>query len=205
MVVAGPCRAAGGDARQSILILGDSLSAGYGIDLKDAWPSLLAARLSAEGYPYRVVNASISGETTAGGMRRLPALLNEHQPAIVVVALGANDGLRGLPATELRKNLARMVDAVLASDAVPVLLQVRVPPNYGPQYTAGFEAVFEEFFARPEVVAGPFLLDGFAADASAFQPDGLHPLAAMEPRILTTVWPAVSTAIDAAKQRKANP
>ncbi|MCC6707560.1 MAG: arylesterase [Gammaproteobacteria bacterium] len=205
MLVAGPSRAADDGARRPILVLGDSLSAGYGIDLAQAWPSLLDSRLRLEGYPYRVVNASISGETTVGGGRRLPALLTEHQPAIVVVALGANDGLRGLPAAEVRKNLASMLEAALAAHAVPVLLQVRVPPNYGPQYTASFEAVFGEFFARPDVVPGPFLLEGFAADASAFQADGLHPVAAMEPRILTTLWPALVNAMDVVKHRKENP
>lgn len=173
--------------------------------MEDAWPSLLARRLAQEGYPYRVVNASISGETTAGGARRLAALLTAHRPAIVVVALGANDGLRGLQPAEVRRNVETMIGAVLANDAVPVLLQVRVPPNYGPQYTAGFEAVYGEFFAREGVVPGPFLLDGFAADPSAFQADGLHPVAAMEPRILTTLWPAISSAMEAAKQRKKNP
>jgi acyl-CoA thioesterase-1 len=205
MVLLGPCHAAGKGAQPSILILGDSLSAGYGIALQDAWPSLLAARLVEEGYPYRVVNASISGETTAGGAHRLPALLTEHQPAVVVVALGANDGLRGLKAAEVRTNLEAMISAILASNAVPLLLQVRVPPNYGPQYTASFEAVYGELSAREGVVAGPFLLDGFAADRSAFQADGLHPVAAMEPRILITVWPAIVNALDAARQRKKNP
>ena len=205
MVSLAPCRAAESGAVQSILILGDSLSAGYGIALDEAWPSLLARRLAEEGYPYRVVNASISGETTAGGARRLGALLEEHHPAIVVVALGANDGLRGLQPAEVRKNLETMTGAVLASHAVPVLLQVRVPPNYGPQYTAGFEAVYVELFARDGVVPGPFLLEGFATDPGAFQADGLHPVAAMEPRILTTLWPAISSAMDAAKQRKMNP
>ena len=205
MVLLGPCHAADKGAQPSILILGDSLSAGYGIALQDAWPSLLATRLVQEGYPHRVVNASISGETTAGGAHRLPALLTEHQPAVVVVALGANDGLRGLKAAEVRTNLEAMISATLASNAVPLLLQVRVPPNYGPQYTASFEAVYGELSAREGVAAGPFLLDGFAADASAFQADGLHPVAAMEPRILITVWPAIVNALDAARQRKMNP
>ena len=205
MVSLGPCRAADSGAQQSILILGDSLSAGYGIALQDAWPSLLATRLVQEGYPYRVVNASISGETTAGGARRLAALLSAHHPTIVVVALGANDGLRGLKVAELRKNLDAMLGAVLASDAVPLLLQVRVPPNYGPQYTASFEGVYGELFARDGVVAGPFLLEGFAAEASAFQADGLHPVAAMQARILTTLWPTLSNAMDTAKQRETKP
>ena len=172
---------------------------GKGVEL------LLGARLAREGYPYRVVNASITGETTAGGARRIAALLAEHRPAIVVVALGANDGLRGFKPAEVRKNLQTIIAAVLKTHAVPVLLQVRVPPNYGPQYTAGFEAVYGEFFARDGVVPGPFLLEGFAADPSAFQSDGLHPVASMEPRIVTTLWPAVSSAMDVAQQRKENP
>ena len=186
-----------------LLILGDSLSAGYGIALADAWPSLLDARLAHEGYPYRVVNASISGETTAGGARRITALLVLHQPAIVVVALGANDGLRGFKPAEVRKNLQMIVAAVLEADAVPVLLQVRIPPNYGPQYTASFEAVYGEL--GDEVIPGPFLLEGFAADPRAFQGDGLHPLAIVEPRIVTTVWPAVARAMGVAKRGKKNP
>jgi acyl-CoA thioesterase I len=188
-----------------LLVLGDSLSAGYGIALADAWPSLLDTRLAQAGYPHRVINASISGETTAGGARRIAGLLAEHQPALVVVALGANDGLRGLMPSEVKKNLQTIVTAVLAAHAVPVLLQVRVPPNYGPQYTASFEAVYGEFFARDEVIPGPFLLEGFAADPGAFQADGLHPLAIMQPRIVTTLWPAVASAMDVVKQRKENP
>lgn len=152
-----------------------------------------------------MVNASISGETTAGGARRLAALLRAHHPAIVVVALGANDGLRGLKVAELRNNLDAMLGAVLASNAVPILLQVRVPPNYGPQYTASFEGVYSELFARDGVVAGPFLLEGFATEPGAFQADGLHPVAAMQARILTTLWPTLSTAMDAGKQRDNQP
>ncbi len=187
------------------MVLGDSLSAGYGIALADAWPSLLNARLAQEGYPYRVVNASISGETSAGGARRIAALLADHKPRIVMIALGANDGLRGFKPAEVRKNLQTIVTAVLAAHAVPVLLQVRVPPNYGPQYAASFETVYGEFFARDDVIPGPFLLDGFAADPSTFQADGLHPLAAMQPRIVTTLWPAVASAMGVVKQRKENP
>ena len=187
------------------MILGDSLSAGYGIALEDAWPNLLGARLAQEGYPYRVVNASISGETTAGGARRIAKLITEHAPAIVVVALGANDGLRGIKPAEVRRNLDTMLSAIDAAQAVPVLLQVRIPPNYGPQYTAAFEGVYGQFFERKGVLAGPFLLEGFATDASAFQVDGLHPLATMEPKILTTLWPTIAIAIEAAKQRNKSP
>ena len=187
------------------MILGDSLSAGYGIALEDAWPNLLGARLAHEGYPYRVVNASISGETTAGGARRIAKLITEHAPAIVVVALGANDGLRGITPAEVRRNLDTMLSAIDAAQAVPVLLQVRIPPNYGPQYTAAFEGVYGQFFERKGVLAGPFLLEGFATDTSAFQVDGLHPLATMEPKILTTLWPTIAIAIEAAKQRNKSP
>ncbi len=201
----GSWRAVQAEADKSLLVLGDSLSAGYGIALADSWPSLLGVRLAKEGYRYRVVNASISGETTAGGAWRIAGLLAEHKPAIVVVALGANDGLRGFPPAVMRKNLQTIVAAVLAADAVPVLLQVRVPPNYGPQYTARFEAVFGEFFARDDIVAGPFLLEGFAGERGNFQADGLHPLATMQPRIVTTLWPALASAMDVAKHRKEKP
>lgn len=187
------------------MILGDSLSAGYGIALADAWPSLLSTRLAQEGYPYHVVNASISGETTAGGARRIGDLLAVHRPAIVIVALGANDGLRGLAPAEVRKNLQTIIAAVRHVQAVPVLLQVRIPPNYGPQYTASFESVYDEFFAHDGVLGGPFLLEGFAADTNAFQADGLHPVASMEPHIVKTLWPVISSAINAAKQRKQAP
>lgn len=187
------------------MVLGDSLSAGHGIALADAWPSLLNARLAEEGYPYRVVNASISGETTAGGARRIAVLLANHKPRIVMIALGANDGLRGFKPAEVRKNLQTIVTAVLTAHAVPVLLHVRVPPNYGPQYADSFEAVYGEFFARGDVVPGPFLLEGFAADPSTFQADGLHPLATMQPRIVTTLWPAVASAMGVVKQRKEKP
>jgi acyl-CoA thioesterase I len=201
----GPYRAAWAGAERSLLILGDSLSAGYGIALADAWPSLLGARLAQEGYPYHVVNASISGETTAGGARRIAALLAEHKPAIVVVALGANDGLRGFQPAEVRKNLQTIIAAVRRIDAVPVLLRVRIPPNYGPQYTASFEAVYVDFSARDGVLGGPFLLEGFATDSNAFQADGLHPLASMEPRIVKTLWPVIASAMDVAQQRKEKP
>ena len=189
-------------ATRAILILGDSLSAGYGIALKDSWPALLDAKLQAEGYPYRVVNASISGETTAGGARRIGALLTEHQPAVVVVALGANDGLRAIDPAGTRQNLTSTIAAAEQAGARVVLSQVRVPPNYGPQYTAAFEAVYGELATANGRILAPFMLERFAADRAAFQSDGLHPIAAMEPLILETLWPALKTAMRTAAAKE---
>ena len=188
-------------AEKVILVVGDSLSAGFGIPLAEAWPSLLGTRLTAAGYPYRVVNASISGDTTAGGARRIAPLLEEHRPAVVILALGANDALRGLKPNEVRRNLDFMLGAVLRAGAVPLLLKLRVPPNYGPQYTAALEGVYEDMFKRADVVAGPFMLEGFATDPAAFQADGLHPVAARQPDILATLWPSIESALAAAGQR----
>lgn len=180
---------------QVVLIVGDSLSAGYGIALEDSWPSLLQRRLSDEGYGHRVVNASISGDTTAGGARRLGALLAEHVPELVVIALGANDGLRGIRPAEMRRNLVQMINATKVVGATPVLVRVRIPPNYGPDYTETFEAVFDELGADAEVVYAPFLLERFAARRDAFQSDGLHPTAEVQPDILDTLWPSISDSL----------
>ena len=135
--------AAYSDARP-ILIVGDSLSAGYGMAREASWPSLLADRVEREGYRHSVVNASISGETTAGGVRRIGGLLETHKPAIVVVALGANDGLRGIDINVTRQNLSRIITAIETAGATPILPKVRIPPNYGPLYTGAFESVFDE-------------------------------------------------------------
>jgi len=181
-----------------LLILGDSLSAGYGMALANSWPALLEPKLRAAGYPHPVVNASISGETTAGGARRIGDLLAQHRPAAVVIALGANDGLRGIAPEEIARNLHSMIDAARANDAVVVVLQVRIPPNYGPAYSERFEQVFIDAATTAEVVLGPFLLDSFATDQGAFQSDGLHPTAAVQPRIVDTVWPVIERALSMA-------
>ena len=178
-----------------ILIVGDSLSAGYGIDARQAWPVLLGKRLGEQGYQHEVVNASISGETTAGGARRIAARLESHNPAIVVLALGANDGLRGIAPDEIKRNLSRLYAAVSDVDAVMLMLKVRVPPNYGPQYTSAFEAVFDDFAAAHDLIYGPFMLKQFAIKIDAFQSDGLHPTSAMQPVILNTLWPSLLDAI----------
>lgn len=183
--------------RPAILVFGDSLSAGYGISVSASWPHLLQQRLHDEGYRHSVINASISGETTAGGARRLPALMDTHKPEVVVVALGSNDGLRGISPAETRKNLLHMLASATRYDARVVLLKVRIPPNYGPRYSTAFEAVFDELGADTNVIYAPFMLRDFAADASAFQPDGLHPTAAAQARILDTLWPSLATAVGA--------
>ncbi len=189
--------AAGAAALGSVVILGDSLSAGYGIARDASWPTLLQTRLREEGYPYSVVNASISGETTSGGARRIAALLDRHQPHAVVVALGANDGLRGLDIAATRRNLSSIIRQAKDAQARVVLLKVRIPPNYGPQYTRAFEGMFDELGAADEVIYAPFMLEQFALDRAAFQNDGLHPTAAVQPRILETLWPSIATALRA--------
>ncbi len=177
------------DAR--LLVLGDSLSAAYGIATEDGWVSLLQERLRQGGWGYEVINASVSGETTAGGLTRLPALLSTHRPEILIIALGANDGLRGFPFRTLRRNLESMVRLAKDSGSRVVLAGVRLPPNYGEAYTNGFQAVFDEVSAEQGVPLVPQLLAGVAEDRALMQADGLHPAAAAQPRILDTIWPAL--------------
>lgn len=176
-------------AADSILILGDSLSAGYGIAVQQSWPALLAERLQQEKLPFTLVNASISGETTAGGRSRLPALLKQQRPAVVVLALGANDGLRGLPLGESRANLSSMVRAAKGAGARILLVGMRLPPNYGPSYTRDFAALFVSVAKQEKTALLPFLLEPIALDDSAFQADRLHPTAAAQRKILDHVWP----------------
>lgn len=175
-------------AADTVLIFGDSLSAGYGIAVQQSWPALLAERLQREKLPYSVVNASISGETTAGGRTRLPAVLKRHRPAVVILALGANDGLRGLPVTESRANLAQMARAAKAAGARVLLVGMQLPPNYGPSYTRDFAALFSTVAKQEKTALLPFLLEPIALDDAAFQSDRLHPIAAAQPKILDHVW-----------------
>jgi acyl-CoA thioesterase I len=175
----------------TILVFGDSLSAGYGIDPARGWVSLLDAKLRAAGYTYRIVNASVSGETTAGGLARLPRALQTQRPALVILELGGNDGLRALPIGAMRDNLARMIQ--LCKDArLPVLLVgIRMPANYGPRFTTEFSAVYPELARRFGVSFVPFLLEGVASQASMMQPDGIHPNEQGQPLLLDNVWPAL--------------
>ncbi|MES0873181.1 arylesterase [Sinimarinibacterium thermocellulolyticum] len=181
----------------TILVLGDSLSAAYGIPAERGWVALLQERLRQRGYPHGVVNASVSGETTAGGLARLPALLDRHRPQMVLIELGGNDGLRGLPLTELEDNLRRA--AVLCRDAgaTPVLFEMRIPSNYGPTYTQGFQAAFTKVARALDVPLVPFFLADIALDPDAFLDDGIHPSADAQPRMLDAAWPTIEAALPA--------
>lgn len=186
------CFGASAGATSNILVFGDSLSAGYGMRSAQAWPSLLAERLRKQSTGYAVVNASISGETTAGGRTRLPAALQKHRPGIVIIALGANDGLRGLSLDAMRDNLRVMISDAQHARAKVLLIGMQMPPNYGPQYTQKFRTVFSELAASSKATLVPFLLEGFADNRALFQADMIHPTAAAQPVILENVWPALS-------------
>lgn len=177
-------------APRTLLVLGDSLSAGYGLRSEQAWPALLAQRLAERKADYNVVNLSISGETTAGGRTRLPAALARHRPALVILALGANDGLRGLPVRQMQDNLHAMITASRQAGARVLLIGMRLPPNYGP-YAQAFHSAFADL-ARTERVAWlPFLLEPIADSTGLFLPDNLHPTAEAQPRLLDHVWRAL--------------
>ena len=173
----------------TILVVGDSLSAGYGIRLEQGWVALLQARLEKEGYGHRVVNASASGETTGGALARLPRALEQQRPRIVVIELGGNDGLRGLPVADIRRNFERMIALSQQAGARVLLIGMQIPPNYGPAYTQAFSGLYTDLAAQHRVALVPFFLEGIALDDSLFQDDGLHPNAAAQPRLLATVWP----------------
>ncbi|MFM2066093.1 MAG: hypothetical protein RLZZ584_1002 [Pseudomonadota bacterium] len=178
-----------------ILVLGDSLSAEYGLARGSGWVALLQARLQAQQAPVEVVNASVSGETTAGGRTRLPALLRQHRPTHLIVELGANDALRGLPLAQTEANLAAMLQAGKAAGCELALLGMQLPPNYGGQYTRDFAALFAQVAKAGGARLVPFLLTGVADVADAerwFQADRIHPVAAAHPRMLDNVWPVVA-------------
>jgi acyl-CoA thioesterase I len=174
---------------RTVLVLGDSLSAAYGIKPAQGWVALLQKRLQDEGYGQRVVNASVSGETTSGGLQRLPRALQLHKPEIVIVELGANDGLRGLPLAVTRENLSKIVAASKKAGADVLLVGMQMPPNYGTRYTAEFAALFRDLAARNGVALVPFLLESVALDEKRMQADGLHPNVSGQPILLANVWP----------------
>ena len=175
-----------------LLVVGDSISAGYGLASGQGWVSLLAERLRREGYPHRVVNASISGDTTAGGRARLPALLSQHKPQVVILELGGNDALRGGDLAATRSNLDTMVGAVQSAGAKPLIVGMQLPPNYGASYVKQFGALFSDVGKGRKAPVVPFIFEGFGEDLSLFQPDRVHPTAAAQPRILANVWPALA-------------
>ena len=175
----------------AILVLGDSVSAGYGLRGDQGWAILLQQKLKAQGYGYQVINASVSGETTAGGLARLPRALAEHRPAVVIIELGGNDGLRALPVAQMRANLMRMVSLSQQAKASVLLVGMRMPPNYGARYTAQFHQVYEDVAQYFRIPLVPFLLEGVATNEALMQADGIHPNAAGQPRLLETVWPTL--------------
>ncbi|GMU69493.1 MAG: hypothetical protein AMXMBFR37_18250 [Steroidobacteraceae bacterium] len=183
-------------AGRTILVFGDSISAGYGLKTEEGWVALLQKRLDGQGYGYRVVNASVSGETTSGGMARLPRALALHEPAVVVLELGANDALRGLPLELSQRSLAGMIEASRAAGAKVLLLGMRIPPNYGPRYANGFERMYAELAKQFDIPLVPFFMEKVALDDTLLQADRLHPTAAAQPLLLDTAWPALRRLID---------
>ena len=178
-----------------MLVLGDSLSAGYGIEPESGWVNLLRERLE-KGDPARdVVNASISGETTAGGLARIEKLLSDHRPALVVLELGANDALRGLPLSAPRQNLTRIIELSREAGARVVLVGIEIPVNYGPQYRDGLRNLYRDLATEFKLPLVPFLLDGVALDPELMQADGLHPTTAAQPRVLANVLPTLEKAL----------
>ena len=182
-------------AKPVILVYGDSLSAAYGIAQEQGWVALLQQRLKQQKLNYAVINASISGETTSGGLSRLEKTLKEHQPKLILIELGANDGLRGLPINEMRKNLEAMITTTQKYKAKVILLGMKIPPNYGLKYTRDFKEVYETLAKQYKLPLVPFLLDGVAGKHELNQDDGLHPLAVAEPAVLNNVWDVVEDTI----------
>jgi acyl-CoA thioesterase-1 len=175
----------------TLLVVGDSISAAFGLDSRQGWVALLEKRLQEEGFDHAVVNASISGDTSAGGAARLSALLAEHQPELVIIELGGNDGLRGQPPAQLQQNLASMIDQSQAAGARVLLLGMRLPPNYGARYTQAFAQVFADLAQDKQVPLVPFFLEGVGGVPAMMQADGIHPTAAAQPLLLDNVWPTL--------------
>jgi acyl-CoA thioesterase-1 len=179
-------------AGATILVYGDSLSAAYGLSQDAGWPALLQARLKQKGMDYTVLNASISGETTSGGAARIAEALKARQPRVIIVALGANDGLRGLPLTQMRANLAKIVRASQSSKSRVLLVGMRLPPNYGESYTRPFAAVYADLAREYKTALAPFMLEGVAEQRELFQADDMHPTAQAQPIILDNIWRALA-------------
>lgn len=190
-----------------MLVVGDSLSAGFGLEPGQSWVSLLQERLDSKGYGYRVVNASISGDTTTGGLGRLPRALRLHKPSIVLIELGGNDALRATPVPLIRKNMTEMIRLAQDAGAHVVLAGLQIPPNYGTRYTSEFAALYPELAKSQRAALVDFILDGVALEKTLMQPDGIHPNAAGQPRILENVWPSIEKAVraDAAAPAKQAP
>ncbi len=180
-----------GQGAGNILVLGDSLSAAYGMDTKHGWVALLSERLKRQGHTHTVVNASKSGETTAGARARLDQLLSRHIPDIVVIELGGNDGLRGFQLDEIRSNLSHMIEATLARGAKVLLIPIELPTNYGRTYTEGLRGLYHELAVHYGVPKSPFILDGIADRPERMQQDGIHPQPEAQDAMLENVWPSL--------------
>lgn len=178
-------------AAGTVLIVGDSISAAFGLDTRQGWVALLEKRLKDEGFDDKVVNASVSGDTSAGGQARLPALLSAHKPSLVVLELGGNDGLRGQLPTQLQQNLASMIDKSRAAGARVLLLGMQLPPNYGARYTKAFAQVYSDVAAQKNVPLVPFFLEGIGGHPELMQADGIHPAAGAQAQLLENAWPAL--------------
>ncbi|MDG2288366.1 MAG: arylesterase [Woeseiaceae bacterium] len=184
-----------GAEEPTIVIFGDSLSAGYGIEVDQSWGSLLQARLKEQGYEHRVVNASISGETTEGGVTRIDSALSDFSPDLVILELGGNDGLRGFPPTRIEKNLEKLIVQAKSSGAAVILLGIRIPTNYGSRYSAEFEAVFRNVSERLDVQWVEFFMEGIALNDDLLQEDRIHPNANAQPMLLDNAWSIISTTL----------
>ncbi|THG84509.1 arylesterase [Pseudomonas sp. A-1] len=178
-------------AAGTLLVVGDSISAAFGLETRQGWVSLLAERLQREAPQWQVVNASVSGDTSAGGLARLPALLEDHRPQLVLIELGGNDGLRGQPPARLQQNLAGMIARSREAGAQVVLLGMRLPPNYGQRYASAFEKVYLDLAQKKEVPLVPFFLEGVGGVAGLMQADGIHPAAEAQPILLENLWPTL--------------
>jgi acyl-CoA thioesterase-1 len=184
-----------GTEAPTVLVFGDSLSAGYGIEVDQSWATLLQDRLKEQGYEHRVVNASISGDTTEGGAARIAQAIESFSPALIILELGGNDGLRGIPPSRMRDNLRTIIETSTESGAAVVLLGIRIPPNYGQRYIEEFDDVFRQLATELEVPWIEFFMEGIALNEELMQPDGIHPNAIAQPLLLDNAWPSIHTAL----------
>jgi len=179
----------------TVLVFGDSLSAGYGIDVDQSWPALLQSRLESQGYEHRVINASISGETTEGGVTRIARTLENFSPELVILELGGNDGLRGFPTDRMKTNLQTIIETTKTSGAAVIMLGIRIPTNYGPRYTGAFENVYRELADQLSVLWIEFFMEGIALNEELMQEDGIHPNASAQSILLDNAWPIIRQAL----------
>ncbi len=179
----------------TVLVFGDSLSAGYGIDVDQSWPALLQSRLESQGYEHRVINASISGETTEGGVTRIARALENFSPELVILELGGNDGLRGFPPDRMKTNLQTIIETTKTSGAAVIMLGIRIPTNYGPRYTGAFENVYRELADQLSVLWIEFFMEGIALNEELMQEDGIHPNASAQSILLDNAWPIIRQAL----------